>query len=72
MNKELIDYIVNHQIENNEKDLELLNMQLEFYNKLLKNVNTKEEKEKYQKKIKDIIRRIDNKIIDISKLYNLD
>lgn len=72
MNKELIDYIVNHQIENNEKDLELLNMQLEFYNKLLKNVNTKEEKEKYQKKIKDIIRKIDNKIIDMSKLYNLD
>ena len=71
MNKELIDYIVNHQIENNEKDLELLNMQLEFYNKLLKNAITKKEKEKYKSKIDSINQNIDIKVEDYCDIINI-
>lgn len=47
MEKELIDFMIDHQIENNEIDLKLLNIQLESYNKLLENAKSKQEKEKY-------------------------
>lgn len=68
MEKDLINFMVDHQIENNVNDLELLNIQFEFYNKLLENAKTKEEKEKYQKKIQDIIQNIDFKFNDIKNL----
>lgn len=65
MEKELINYMVEHQIENNMADLKLLNIQLEFYNKLLGNAITKKEKEKYQQKIDDINNNINIKITDL-------
>lgn len=71
MEKELIDYMIDHQIENNETDLKLLNIQLEFYSKLLENAKTKEEKKEYQYKIDNIIQSIDNELNDLNKLYNL-
>ena len=68
MEKELVNYMVEHQIENNMTDLKLLNIQLEFYNKLLANAITKKEKEKYQSKINHINQSINIKINDIEKL----
>ena len=72
MEKELIDFMVEHQIQNNEMDLELLNIQLDFYSKLLENAITKQEKEKYHSKLNEINKQIDKKINDYCDIMSIE
>ena len=67
----IIDLNVSNQIENSKTNLKLLNIQLEFYNKLLDNAKTKEEKKKYQNKINDILLIIEEKLDLLDSISNI-
>lgn len=65
----IIELNIEQQIDRNNTDLELLNMQLEFYEKLLKSSTTKREKNRYQNKINDLYKKIATKINDNIELF---
>ena len=72
MEKKVFQMMINNQIENNKADLELLNVQLDFYNSQLKYAITKDNKKKIQSKIDSINRSINVKINDIEELFDIN
>ena len=58
----LIELSINNQIDNNMAELELLNIQLGFYSKMLSNSKSKKEIKKYQNKIDNIACKMNERI----------